>query len=265
MASRAYCSIEEAWAAVEAARAVTEEDRAAAAAALAEAQRLEASAFVAQEEARQFQEKTQALLSADDDEDTGPTPEQLDRWGAELPKWYYDEADRVYSAWDARLDPSIDRDDAANRGILKQICLAEVQINEAIAKGKQSDVARMQSTYNTLIGSASLKPAQRKDDAAKTDLEGLPLGVLAKIHEGIKPVQDVEPELQDIDALRRTHFAMFLGGLAKMFKWRNKYAEMFDAEFSRFTAKAPERSAEDEDEGASESLMAKMFGGDVDG
>jgi len=258
-------SIEEAWAAVEAARAIAEEERAAAAATLAEARRVEASAFVAMEEARQLQEEAQALLSADDDESAGPSPEQLDRWGAELPEWYYDEADRVYSAWDARLDPSIDRNDAANRGILKQICLAEVQINEAISKGKQSDVARMQGTYNTLIGSASLKPAQRKDDATKTDLEGLPLGVLAKIHEGIRPVQDVEPELQDIDTLRRTHFAMFLGGLAKMFKWRNKYAEMFDAEFSRFTAKAPERSADDEDEGASDSLMTKMFGGDVDG
>jgi len=124
-------------------------------------------------------------------------------------------------------------------------------------------VARMQSTYNTLIGSASLKPAQRRDDAAKSDLDGLPLGVLAKIHEGIRPIQDVEPELEDVDALRRTHFAMFLGGLAKMFKFKNRYAEMFDAEVARFTAKAPEQP--DDDEGASESLMARMFGGDAGG
>ncbi|MDR2687489.1 MAG: hypothetical protein LBB75_07030 [Oscillospiraceae bacterium] len=122
----------------------------------------------------------------------------------------------------------------------------------------------MQGTYNTLIGSASLKPAQRRDDAVRTDLEGRPLGVLAKIHEGIRPIQDVEPELQDIDALRRTHFAMFLGGLAKMFKFKNRYAEMFDAEFARFTARAPEQ-LDDEEDGASESLMAKMFGGDPGG
>ena len=239
------------------------EDQAAAAEIMAAARELEASAQAELEKAQLLHDEAQAIV--EEDEEPEPTTEQLNRWGAELPGWYYEEADRVYSRWDSQLDPSIDRNDAANWGILKQICLAEVQINEAISKGKQSDVARLQGTYNTLIGSASLKPGQRKDDAAKTELEGLPLGVLAKIHEGIKPIQDVEPELADIDALRRTHFAMFLGGLAKMFKMKNRYAEMFDAEFSRFTATAPERSPDDEEEGASESLMAKMFGGDADG
>ena len=246
-------------AAYEAALAQLAEDQAAAAAAMEAAQELEAEAHLEMESIQKMREEAQA----DADEPT-PTPEQLNRWGAELPGWYYDEADRVFSRWDSQLDPTIDRNDAANWGILKQICLAEVQINEAISKGKQSDVARLQSTYNTLIGSASLKPGQRKDDAAKTELEGMPLGVLAKIHEGIKPIQDVEPELADIDALQRTHFAMFLGGLAKMFRMKNRYAEMFDAEFARFTAQAPERSLDDEDE-ASESLMARMFGGDADG
>jgi len=255
---------EDECAAFEAALAQLEEDQAAAAAAMEAARALEASASAELEAARKLREEAQDV-GEDEEEEPAPTPEQLERWGAELPGWYYAEADRVYSRWDAQLDPTIDRNNAANWGILKQICLTEVQINEAISKGKQSDAARLQGTYNTLIGSASLKPAQRKDDAAKTDLEGLPLGVLAKIHEGIKPIQDVEPELEDIDALRRTHFAMFLGGLAKMFKWRNRYADLFDAEFSRFTAKAPERSPDDEDEGASESLMAKMFGGDADG
>jgi len=254
---------EEERAAFDAARAKLEEDQLEVAAAMEAAQQLEAEAHAEMEKARLLQEEL-AARAGEGEEEIVPTSEQLNRWGAELPGWYYDEADRVYSRWDSQLDPSIDRNDAANWGILKQICLAEVQINEAISRGKQSDVARLQSTYNTLIGSASLKPGQRKDDTAHTDLEGLPLGVLAKIHEGIKPIQDVEPELQDVDALRRTHFAMFLGGLAKMFKMRNRYAEMFDAEFARFTAKAPEL-ADDEDEGASESLMTKMFGGDVDG
>ena len=255
-------------AAFEAACAKLEEDQAAADAAMEAARELEAQALVEFEKASQLQEEAQAALAAcvdEAEEEIVPTAEQLNRWGAELPGWYYDEADRVYSRWDQQLDPSIDRNDAANWGILKQISLTEVQINEAISKGKQSDAARLQSTYNTLIGSASLKPAQRKDDTTKTDLEGMPLGVLAKIHEGIKPIQDVEPELQDVDALRRTHFAMFLGGLAKMFKMKNRYAEMFDAEFARYTATMPERAVDDEDEGASESLMAKMFGGDVDG
>lgn len=257
-------AIEEAWAAVEAARAQLEEEKAATAVALEEVQQREAAALTEMEQAQLLQEEAQAVITHANEE-VEPTPEQLNRWGAELPGWYYDEADRVYRHWDAKLDPTIDREDAANWGILKQICLAEVQINEAISRGKQSDVARLQSTYNTLIGSASLKPGQRKDDTAKTDLEDLPLGVLAKIHEGIRPIQDLEPELQDIDMLRRTHFAMFLGGLAKMFKMKNRYAEMFDAEFARFTAKAPERAADDEDDCASESLMAKMFGGDPDG
>ena len=253
-------------AAFDAALAKLAEDQAAAAAAMEAARELEADALYETEKAKELQEEALAALVKcnEDGDEPIPTSEQLNRWGAELPGWYYDEADRVYSRWDTRLDPSIDRNDAANWGILKQICLAEVQINEAISKGKQSDVARLQGTYNTLIGSASLKPAQRKDDAAKTDLEGMPLGVLAKIHEGIKPIQDIEPELHDVDALRRAHFAMFLGGLAKMFKMKNKYADMFDAEYTQYTAIMPERSPDNEDE-ASESLMAKMFGGDHDG
>jgi hypothetical protein len=254
-------TLEEERVALDALRTQVEEEQATASAALEEAQSLEAEAIDMMKQAKSLQEQT----PIEDDEPAGPSPEQLSRWGAELPAWYYDEADRIYSNWDAKLDPAIDRNDAANWGILKQICLAEAQINEAISRGKQSDVARLQGTYNTLIGSASLKPGQRKEDAARTDLEGLPLGVLAKVHEGIRPIEDVAPELEDIDALRRTHFAMFLGGLAKMFKMRNKYADMFDAEFARYTAKAPERSPEDDDDGAAESLMAKMFGGDPDG
>ncbi|MDR2687488.1 MAG: hypothetical protein LBB75_07025 [Oscillospiraceae bacterium] len=107
-------SLEEAWAAIEAAHAVAEEDRTAATVTLEEARRLESEALAEVEQARRLQEEAQTSLSADDGEPAGPSPEQLDRWGAELPAWYYDEADRVYSHWDAKLDPAVDRNDAAN-------------------------------------------------------------------------------------------------------------------------------------------------------
>ena len=194
-----------------------------------------------------------------------PTVKQVEFWGRGLDNWVYHEASRLFDNWSGALDPSVDLEDPAIRALVKKICTTEIMINMAVAKGDASDIAKLQESHMKLISNASLKPSQRKEEAAKTDLSGTPLGVLAKIHEGVKPIQDVEPELQDIDALRRTHFAMFLGGLAKMFRMKNMYAEMFDAEFARFTAKPPDRSARDDETGESQALVTKMFGGDPDG
>lgn len=129
--------------------------------------------------------------------------------------------------------------------LLRQICSLEIDINRARASGNSVD--KLQTTLNTLLGSAMLKPAQG-NESVDTALERTPFGVWIKRWENERPVPEPDPELQDVDGIIRYLNIWFTGHLSKMLGLKNSKSKLYDDAIEKLRVDNPECADEDEDD-----------------
>ena len=193
--------------------------------------------------------------NSESEEEAAVNPKLITFWGKGFPSDYYAELDGKYKGWTRSLGAL----DPAEQAIYKQICLLEVIISRDGAAGKPID--KHVNSLNTLLGSANLKPAQRKNDDADAELDNMPFGVGIKKWENTRPIPEPDPELQDVDGLIRYISIWFLGHLCKMVGIRNSYSKLYEEEIGRLRVENPE--FEDDDD---ETLFESIFGeGDASG
>lgn len=172
-------------------------------------------------------------------------------WGPGYTPKMYLELEERRKFWISRF-PDGYNFDIGEEALIRQICNLEIDINHDRAAGKSID--KNVNTLNTLLGSANLKPAQKKNEEADAELDNMPFGVGIRKWENTRPIPDPDPELQDVDNIVRYITVWFLGHLCHMVGIKNTYCKLYEEEMERLRVTAPE--FEDEDD---EALFDHVF------
>lgn len=150
-----------------------------------------------------------------------------------------------YEDWTARCEAKT----KAQEEIFKNLCIA--QLNIQIAQQTGGKVKDAMDTFQSLLGSANLKPVQNNDNAL-ADTQSF--GTLIKKFEEEKPIPDPDPEWKDVDGIARYITVYFLGHLCKMIGIKNSYARMYEEEIAKYRVERPQYQGDDE------ALFDAVFG-----
>lgn len=188
-------------------------------------------------------------------EDYGITEEVAAFWGpGYTPEMLVDlEQRRQY--WMSRLPKEIDVD-IGTEAIIRQLCSLELDINRDRAAGRSVD--KNVNTLNTLLGSACLKPTQKKDDS-DSSVDNTPFGVWIRRWENQRPIPEPDPELEDVDGIVRYISIWYFGHLCKMLGIKNTYCKLYEDELAKMRIERPEYDDEDD-----ETMFNDIFGSNDD-
>ena len=165
-------------------------------------------------------------------------------WGSGYTDQMYYELEQRYKYWISEF-PEGSEFDVGTKALIKQICSLELDINRDRMAGKPIDKAV--NSLNTLLGSANLKPAQRKTDAdVESELLNTPLGVWLWKYENKRPLPEVDKDLQDVNGIKKYVFT-WMGHIAKMLGLKNTYTRLYEEEVERLRVEKPEYVDEDEE------------------
>lgn len=155
-----------------------------------------------------------------------------------------------YDDWTARCEAKT----KAQEELFKNLCIA--QLNIQIAQQTGGKVKDAMDTFQSLLGSANLKPVQNNDNALA---DSQSFGTLIKKFEEEKPIPEPDPEWKDVDGIVKYITVYFLGHLCKMIGIKNNYARMYDEEMAKYKVEKPQYEGDDE------ALFDSVFGGAVNG
>ena len=186
------------------------------------------------------------------DEDDDVSDEIKAFWGAGYPSGMYKQLEQRRSYWMSRFPDDMEVD-IGTEAIIRQICSLELDINRDRAAGRAID--KNVNALNTLLGSASLKPRQKKSDEADSGINNTTFGEWIRRWENQEPIPEPDPELQDVDGIIRYITIWFFGHLCKMLGIKNTYCKLYEDEIERLRIDHPEY--EDEDD---ENMFNDIFG-----
>lgn len=183
--------------------------------------------------------------------DYGISEETAAFWGpGYTPEMLVDlEQRRAY--WMSKLPKDIDFD-IGTEAIIRQICSLELDINRDRAAGRPVD--KNINVLNTLLGSAKLKPTQKKNEGDSV-IDNTPFGLWIRRWEDKRPIPEPDPELQDVDGIVRYISIWFLGHLCKMLGIKNTYCKLYEDELAKMRVERPEYDDEDD-----ETMFSEIFG-----
>ena len=155
-----------------------------------------------------------------------------------------------YDDWTARCEAKT----KAQEELFKNLCIA--QLNIQIAQQTGGKVKDAMDTFQSLLGSANLKPVQNNDNALA---DSQSFGTLIKKFEEEKPIPEPDPEWKDVDGIAKYITVYFLGHLCKMIGIKNNYARMYEEEIAKYRVEKPQYQGDDE------ALFDAVFGGAKNG
>lgn len=180
-------------------------------------------------------------------------PEIKTMWGSGYTNTMYKELEERRQYWMNSLSKDgVDVSDTGIQGLLRQIVSTELEINKGRAAGE--DVDKKVNTLNTLLGSAMIKPSQKKasEDAG---VDGTPLGVWLWKFENKRPLPEVDEDLKDVNHIIKYITIWMKGHLAKMVGLRNSYSKLYEDEIKKLRVERPEYDDEDD-----ETFLSDIFG-----
>lgn len=183
--------------------------------------------------------------------------ETKDFWGPGYTPEMYLALDERYKYWLSKWPGDVESLDIGTEALIRQICSTELDINRSRAAGK--DVDKQVTVLNNLIGSANLKPTQRKEDIDNATAN-TPLGVWLYRYENERPLPEIDDDLKDVNGLKRYIF-IWLGHVCKMLGVRNGYSQLYEDEIARLRVERPEYNGDD-DEAFMTDIMTEDGGGD---
>lgn len=175
-------------------------------------------------------------------------------WGVGYTPEMYTNLEQRRSYWMSKFPDGTELD-IGTEAIIRQICSLELDINRDRAAGRAVD--KSINALNTLLGSASLKPAQKKSEDSDSSIDKTPLGMWAQKLEYERPIKEVDPDFQDVDGIARYISVWFLGHLCKMLGIKNTYCKLYEEEIAKMRIEHPEY--EDEDD---ETMFNDIFSSD---
>lgn len=173
-------------------------------------------------------------------------------WGPGYTPSMYLELEQRRKFWMAKYPDDAELD-IGTEALIRQICSLEIDINRDRAAGKSVD--KNVNTLNNLLGSANLKPAQKKADDFESSLVSTPLGVWLYKYENKRPLPEVDKDLQDVNGIKKYIFT-WMGHLCKMMNIKNGYTKMYEEEINRLRVERPEYDGDDD-----ETLLKDSYSG----
>lgn len=164
-------------------------------------------------------------------------------WGEGYKASVYKDLEQRKANWMASF-PDQSAIDFSTESLIKQICFLEVEMNNARAKGRSVD--KLLNSYNTLLGSANLKPVQRKQEEDEMGLDKTPLGVWLYRYENKRPLPEIDDDCKDVNGLRRYVFT-WMGHLCKMLGLKNAYEQLYQDEINKLRVEKPEYDGDDDE------------------
>lgn len=179
-------------------------------------------------------------------------------WGPGFSPAMYRDLEQRRKYWMKKLSGEGVNLDGGTEALLRQICIMELTINQDRAAGHAID--KNVNALNTLLGSASLKPAQKKDTSGEdAALASTPLGVWLYRYEQKRPLPEVDDDMKDVNGIRKYVFT-WMGHLCKMLGLKNGYTDLYENEIARLRVEKPEYDGEDD-----EAFMSRIFDEEDDG
>lgn len=188
-------------------------------------------------------------------EDYGISDEVAAFWGPGYTPEMLINLEQRRQYWMSRLPKEIEVD-IGTEAIIRQLCSLELDINRDRAAGRSVD--KNVNTLNTLLGSACLKPTQKKDDA-DSSIDNTPFGVWIRRWENQRPIPEPDPELEDVDGIVRYISIWYFGHLCKMLGIKNTYCKLYEDELAKMRIERPEYDDEDD-----ETMFNDIFGSNDD-
>lgn len=177
-------------------------------------------------------------------------------WGPGYTPSMYMELEQRRKYWMSRYPSDLNLD-IGTEALIRQICNLEIDINKARMADKPID--KYINSLNAVLGSANLKPTQKKEDA-DAELDKMPLGVGIQKWEYNRPLPETPRELRDTRRVIKNITTWFLGHAAKMVGERNSYCKMYEDEMARLRVERPEYADADDD-----VLISSVFGDESEG
>ena len=174
-------------------------------------------------------------------------------WGPGHTADAYLELEERKNYWLTQL-PEDSSKDPGVQALLRQIVGLEIEINRDRASGKSTE--KQAKVLSDLLGSAMLKPSQKKDGSEGID-EKTPFGVWIKRWEDERPVPEPDPELKDVDGIVKYILTWVYGHLARMLNIKNAYSRLYEEEIAKYRVEHPEFDDEDD-----ESMLYDIFSDD---
>ena len=191
-----------------------------------------------------FAKDTKSITRSGTDEldilDDNPiSDEVIDFWGPGYTPSMYNELEQRLNYWKSEFPEDVELD-IGTKALIRQICSLEIDINRDRAAGRAVD--KSVSALNTLLGSANLKPTQRKQED-EASVANNPLGMWLYIWENKRPLPDEYPESQILK-----YVFTWMGHLCKMLGVKgNKYTKLYEEEVSKYSVEKPEYDGDDEE------------------
>ena len=172
-------------------------------------------------------------------------------WGPGYTPSMYMELENRRQYWMSKYPQEAELD-IGTEALIRQICSLEIDINKARMEGKPID--KYVNSLNTVLGSANLKPTQKKEDA-DAELEKMPLGVGIQKWEYSRPLPPTPKEKRDINQVIKNITTWYLGHACKMVGIRNSYCKMYEDAMAELRVENPDHAEEDDD-----TLLNSVFG-----
>ena len=189
---------------------------------------------------------------AEEEKEIPITKEVKDFWGPGVRRDMYRNLEDRRRYWMKRFSDEGIELDIGTEALLRQICILEITINQDSAAGRAID--KNVNAYNSLLGSASLKPTQKKEEASEdAALASTPLGVWLYRYEQKRPLPEVDDDMKDVNGIRKYVFT-WMGHLCKMLGLKNGYTELYENEVAKLRVERPEYDGEDD-----EAFMSRIF------
>ncbi len=200
-------------------------------------------------------------VRADSDEidSTSVASDVVAFWGSGYTPGMYAELEQRRAYWMSRFPDGTELD-IGTEAIIRQICSLELDINRDRAAGRS--VEKSVTALNSLLGSANLKPVQKRQDDMDAALSSTPLGVWLYRYENKRPLPEIDDDLKDVNGLRRYVFT-WMGHLCKMLGLKNAYSQMYEDEIAKLRVDKPEYDGEDDETFFAEVMMDEPPGTEV--
>lgn len=194
------------------------------------------------------------LWAFSSDVDKKISEDVISLWGPGYTTTMYEELEQRRAYWMDHLPEGVELD-IGTEAIIRQICSLEIDINRDRAMGKS--VEKSIAAFNQLLGSANLKPVQRKQDDMDAALSETPLGVWLYRYENKRPLPEIDDDLKDVNGLRRYVF-IWMGHLCKMLGLKNAYSQMYEDEIAKYRVAKPEYDGDDDEVFFSEIMSEEL-------
>lgn len=151
-----------------------------------------------------------------------------------------------YEDWKTRYECQT----KAQEELFKSLSIVQLAIQNAQKQGQYKTVIDLMKTFQDLLGSANLKPAQ----ITEVSNDECTFGTLIKTLEDERPVPEVAEEFKDVDNIYKYIDTYFLGHLCNLVHVKNDHEAEYKKEMAKYTVTPPQY---EEDAIAETSLLDK--------